>query len=168
MPENLRGCFQGGLFMSPLPEKKDPFRKTPWLGRIVFAVLGKLVAVILALIFRNTVLPGLTVRMILAFATLMTITAIIFMGRVGETVPGKCRIFSMIGLTHVLILFNRILPDIWQSNILSTDILASAGMLGLAFMQIPNIFRAIEMRRAENVIYRQRRMADACSFHRYS
>lgn len=146
--------------------KKDPFRKTPWIGRLLIAAFEKLVAVVFAFIFRNAEFPAEANSFAFALAVINTIVAIIFVGRVGTMVPGRGRLYFMVATTYVVVLANRIAPKLWQTSLLSVQVLSFGSLIGLALLQIPNIIRAIELRNGEEEVYRQRHLDDPARFHR--
>lgn len=146
--------------------KKDPFRKTPWIGRLLIAAFEKLVAVVFAFIFRNAEFPAEANSFAFALAVINTIVAIIFVGRVGTMVPGRRRLYFMVATTYVVVLANRIAPKLWQPSFLSVQVLSFGSLIGLALLQIPNIIRAIELRNGEEEVYRQRHLDDPARFHR--
>lgn len=146
--------------------KKDPFRKTPWIGRLLIAAFEKLVAVIFAFIFRNAEFPAEANSFAFALAVISTIVAIIFVGRVGTMVPGRRKLYFMVATTYVMVLANRIAPKLWQTSFLSVQVLSFGSLIGLAVLQIPNIIRAIELRNGEEEVYRQRHLDDPARFHR--
>ena len=146
--------------------KKDPFRKTPWIGRLLIAAFEKLVAVVFAFIFRNAEFPAEANSFAFALAVINTIVAIIFVGRVGTMVPGRRRLYFMVATTYVVVLANRISPKLWQPSFLSVQVLSFGSLIGLALLQIPNIIRAIELRNGEEEVYRQRHLDDPARFHR--
>lgn len=146
--------------------KKDPFRKTPWIGRLLIAAFEKLVAVVFAFIFRNAEFPAEANSFAFALAVINTIVAIIFVGRVGTMVPGRRKLYLMVATTYVMVLANRIAPKLWQPSFLSVKVLSFGSLLGLAVLQIPNIIRAIELRNGEEEVYRQRHLDDPARFHR--
>ena len=146
--------------------KKDPFRKTPWIGRLLIAAFEKLVAVVFAFIFRNAEFPAEANSFAFALAVINTIVAIIFVGRVGTMVPGRRKLYLMVATTYVMVLANRIAPKLWQPSFLSVQVLSFGSLIGLALLQIPNIIRAIELRNGEEEVYRQRHLDDPARFHR--
>ena len=146
--------------------KKDPFRKTPWIGRLLIAAFEKLVAVVFAFVFRNAEFPAEANSFAFALAVINTIVAIIFVGRVGTMVPGRGRLYFMVATTYVVVLANRIAPKLWQPSFLSVQVLSFGSLIGLAVLQIPNIIRAIELRNGEEEVYRQRHLDDPARFHR--
>ena len=146
--------------------KKDPFRKTPWIGRLLIAAFEKLVAVVFAFIFRNAEFPAEANSFAFALAVINTIVAIIFVGRVGTMVPGRRRLYFMVATTYVVVLANRIAPKLWQPSFLSVQVLSFGSLIGLALLQISNIIRAIELRNGEEEVYRQRHLDDPARFHR--
>ena len=146
--------------------KKDPFRKTPWIGRLLIAAFEKLVAVVFAFIFRNAEFPAEANSFAFALAVINTIVAIIFVGRVGTMVPGRRKLYFMVATTYVVVLANRIAPKLWQPSFLSVQVLSFGSLIGLALLQIPNIIRAIELRNGEEEVYRQRHLDDPARFHR--
>ena len=146
--------------------KKDPFRKTPWIGRLLIAAFEKLVAVVFAFIFRNAEFPAEANSFAFALAVINTIVAIIFVGRVGTMVPGRRKLYFMVATTYVMVLANRIAPKLWQTSLLSVQVLSFGSLIGLALLQIPNIIRAIELRNGEEEVYRQRHLDDPARFHR--
>ena len=146
--------------------KKDPFRKTPWIGRLLIAAFEKLVAVVFAFIFRNAEFPAEANSFAFALAVINTIVAIIFVGRVGTMVPGRRKLYFMVAITYVMVLANRIAPKLWQPSFLSVQVLSFGSLIGLALLQIPNIIRAIELRNGEEEVYRQRHLDDPARFHR--
>lgn len=146
--------------------KKDPFRKTPWIGRLLIAAFEKLVALVFAFIFRNAEFPAEANSFAFALAVINTIVAIIFVGRVGTMVPGRRKLYFMVATTYVMVLANRIAPKLWQPSFLSVQVLSFGSLIGLALLQIPNIIRAIELRNGEEEVYRQRHLDDPARFHR--
>lgn len=146
--------------------KKDPFRKTPWIGRLLIAAFEKLVAVVFAFVFRNAEFPAEANSFAFALAVINTIVAIIFVGRVGTMVPGRRKLYFMVATTYVMVLANRIAPKLWQPSFLSVKVLSFGSLIGLAVLQIPNIIRAIELRNGEEEVYRQRHLDDPARFHR--
>lgn len=146
--------------------KKDPFRKTPWIGRLLIAAFEKLVALVFAFIFRNAEFPAEANSFAFALAVINTIVAIIFVGRVGTMVPGRRKLYFMVATTYVMVLANRIAPKLWQPSFLSVQVLSFGSLIGLAVLQIPNIIRAIELRNGEEEVYRQRHLDDPARFHR--
>ena len=146
--------------------KKDPFRKTPWIGRLLIAAFEKLVAVVFAFVFRNAEFPAEANSFAFALAVINTIVAIIFVGRVGAMVPGRRKLYFMAATTYVMVLVNRIAPKLWQPSFLSVKVLSFGSLIGLAVLQIPNIIRAIELRNGEEEVYRQRHLDDPARFHR--
>lgn len=146
--------------------KKDPFRKTPWIGRLLIAAFEKLVAVVFAFVFRNAEFPAEANSFAFALAVINTIVAIIFVGRVGTMVPGRRKLYFMVATTYVMVLANRIAPKLWQTSFLSVQVLSFGSLIGLAVLQIPNIIRAIELRNGEEEVYRQRHLDDPARFHR--
>lgn len=146
--------------------KKDPFRKTPWIGRLLIAAFEKLVAVVFAFVFRNAEFPAEANSFAFALAVINTIVAIIFVGRVGAMVPGRRKLYFMVATTYVMVLVNRIAPKLWQPSFLSVKVLSFGSLIGLAVLQIPNIIRAIELRNGEEEVYRQRHLDDPARFHR--
>lgn len=145
---------------------RDPFRKTPWLGRILIAALEKLIAVGFAIAFKNTVFPDTANSFAFALAVISTIIAIIFVGRIGMMVPGRGKLRLMVALTYVMVLANRIAPKFWHVSYMSVEVLSFASLLGLAVLQVPNIFRAVELKHGEDEVYRKRFLDDPSRFHR--
>ena len=146
--------------------KKDPFRKTPWIGRLLIAAFAKIVACAFAFVFRDAEFPAEANSFAFALAVINTIIAIIFVGRVGTMVPGRGRLYFMVATTYVVVLANRIAPKLWQPSFLSVQVLSFGSLIGLAVLQIPNIIRAIELRNGEEEVYRQRHLDDPARFHR--
>lgn len=146
--------------------KKDPFRKTPWIGRLLIAAFAKIVAFAFAFVFRDAEFPAAANSFAFALAVINTIVAIIFVGRVGTMVPGRGRLYFMVATTYVVVLASRILPKLWQTSFLSVQVLSFGSLIGLALLQIPNIIRAIELRNGEAEVYRKRNLDDPARFHR--
>ena len=145
---------------------KDPFRNTPWTGRFILAALGTVLAVAFAMTFNGHVLENTTLMAAFAFSVVSTMVALVLLGRVGRYTKICRRIYVMVWTTYVSAVFGRLSSKLWSPAFMSSTIFSAVWMIFMGLLQIPNMLRALEIRRAEDMVETEILRNNSSNFHR--
>ena len=145
---------------------KDPFRNTPWTGRLILAALGTVLAVALAMALNGHTLGNTTLMVAFAFSVVSTMAALVLLGRIGRYTKICRRIYVMVWTAYVSAVFGRLSSKLWSPAFMSSTIFSAVWMIVMGFIQIPNMLRALEIRRAEDQIETEMLRNNSSNFHR--
>ena len=145
---------------------EDPFRNTPWTGRLLLAALGMALAVGLAMAFNGHVLGNGILVVAFAFSVVSTMVALALLGRVRRYEKICLRIYAMVYSAYVSAVLGRLSSKLWSPAFMSTTIFSAAWMVFMGLLQIPNMLRALEICRAEDKIEMEMLRNNSSNFHR--